>query len=85
MPGTYSQDRVSRAVVVLAGDLTTVLGNKEKPLLFEWVLLSVVRAVLCTSHCIKVSCFLKCWGEAAVLLRNKLLKKKITRIFSASK
>lgn len=83
--GIYSQDRASRAVVLLAGALLMLLGNKDKPLLFEWVLLSVVRAVLCTSHCVKLSCFLRCWGEAVMLLRNKLLKKKIMRTFSASK
>ena len=73
-PGIYSQDQVSKAVV-LAGALLTLLGNKEKPLLFEWVLLSAARAVLCTSHCVKVSCFLRCWGDGVMLLRNKLLKK----------
>lgn len=74
--GIYRQDRVGRAAVLLAGALLTPLGSKEKPLLFDWALLSVVRAVLCTSHRIKVSCFLRCWGEAVMLLRNKLLKKK---------
>lgn len=74
--GIYRQDRVGRAAVLLAGALLTPLGSKEKPLLFDWALLSVVRAVLCTSHHIKVSCFLRCWGEAVMLLRNKLLKKK---------
>lgn len=75
LPGIYSQDRVSRTVVLLAGALLTLLGTKEKPLLFEWVLLSVGRAVLCTLHCTKVSSLLRCWGKAIMLMRNKLLKK----------
>lgn len=55
-------------MVVLAGAILKLLGNKEKPLLFEWVLLSVGRAVLCASRCMKVCCFLRCWGEAVMLL-----------------